>query len=107
MLALMCFADADIDVAVVEVGLGGRLDATNVLTPIVSAITNIALDHAEYLGATLPEIASEKAGILKPGIPAMTAERDPDLLGLLHARAAAAGATLASLDEVTEVQSAS
>ncbi len=105
VLALLCFADADIDVAVVEVGLGGRLDATNVITPVAVAITNIALDHAEYLGATLPEIAREKAGILKPRIPAVTAERDPDLLRLLHARAAEVGTELAGMDEVAETLS--
>lgn len=105
VLALLCLAEAEVDVAVVEVGLGGRLDATNVITPVAAAITNIALDHAEYLGATLPEIALEKAGILKAGIPAVTAERDPDLLGLLQARAAEVGAPLTPLDQLAEALS--
>ena len=106
VLALLCFADADVNVAVVEVGLGGRLDATNVITPVAVAITNIALDHAEYLGSTLPEIAREKAGILKPGVPAVTAERDSGLLKLLRVHAAQVGASLAPLEELTEVLSA-
>jgi dihydrofolate synthase/folylpolyglutamate synthase len=63
------FRQAEVAVAVCEVGLGGRLDATNVLTPMVSAITSIAFDHQRYLGDTLPEIAFEKAGIIKPGVP--------------------------------------
>ncbi|CAN5850818.1 folylpolyglutamate synthase/dihydrofolate synthase family protein [soil metagenome] len=105
VLALLCFAEAEVDVAVVEVGLGGRLDATNVITPVAAAITNIALDHAEYLGGTLPEIALEKAGILKPAVPAVTAESDPDLLRLLQARADELGTRLQSLDELTETLS--
>ena len=68
-LALLYFADSDVEVAVVEVGMGGRLDATNVLTPLVSAITNISLDHQLYLGNTIGSIATEKAGIIKPQVP--------------------------------------
>ncbi|MCH9016315.1 MAG: bifunctional folylpolyglutamate synthase/dihydrofolate synthase, partial [Chloroflexi bacterium] len=68
-MAFQCFAEERTDVQVIEVGLGGRLDATNVMTPLVTAITNIAMDHSEYLGETLPEIAVEKAGIVKKGVP--------------------------------------
>jgi dihydrofolate synthase/folylpolyglutamate synthase len=72
-LAFMHFAREKVDVAVVEVGLGGRLDATNVLNPLVSVITSLSLDHMILLGDTLPEIAAEKGGIMKPGIPVVTA----------------------------------
>ena len=76
-LAFAYFAAEKVDIAVIEVGLGGRLDATNILTPILSVITNIGLDHTEYLGHTLPEIAAEKAGIIKPGVPCVIGETDP------------------------------
>lgn len=78
------FADHKVDVAVVEVGLGGRLDATNVITPLVSVITNIDYDHTEYLGNTLKDIATEKAGIIKPGIPVVTAEDKPEALEVIQ-----------------------
>ena len=94
VLAFDAFRAADIDVAVVEVGLGGRLDATNVVEPLVTGITNIALDHAEYLGDTLPEIAREKAGIIKPGVPCVTAVTEPDILTELEGRATGVGAPL-------------
>jgi dihydrofolate synthase/folylpolyglutamate synthase len=68
-MAFQHFADSGIDVAVVEVGLGGRFDATNVVTPMASSVTTIAFDHQEYLGNTLSSIAFEKAGIIKPGVP--------------------------------------
>ncbi|MFV1979773.1 MAG: folylpolyglutamate synthase/dihydrofolate synthase family protein [Rhodothermia bacterium] len=71
-MALLYFAEHRVDLGVVEVGMGGRLDATNVVTPEVSVITNIGFDHTEHLGATLSEIASEKAGIIKPGIPVVS-----------------------------------
>jgi len=68
-LGFLYFAERQVDTAVVEVGLGGRLDCTNVLTPLVSAITSIGLDHTEILGDTIEKIAAEKAGIIKPGVP--------------------------------------
>jgi dihydrofolate synthase/folylpolyglutamate synthase len=68
-LALQYFAEAQVDIAVLEVGLGGRFDATNVVTPVACAVTTIALDHQEYLGTTLSSVAYEKAGIVKPRIP--------------------------------------
>jgi dihydrofolate synthase/folylpolyglutamate synthase len=77
-LAFWCFAQSGIDIAIVETGMGGRLDATNVLDPIISVITNIALEHQEYLGDTLQEIAAEKAGIIKHGRPLVLGEREPD-----------------------------
>jgi dihydrofolate synthase / folylpolyglutamate synthase len=68
-LALLWFAAEKVDVAIMEVGMGGRLDATNVITPMVGVITNVSLDHQAYLGDTLAEVAVEKAGIIKPGVP--------------------------------------
>lgn len=91
-LAFHLFQRRRVDVAVIEVGLGGRLDATNVLTPLLTAITNIAKDHSEYLGETLPEIAAEKVGIVKKGVPLLTAESDASLLDLLAAACTRAGA---------------
>jgi dihydrofolate synthase/folylpolyglutamate synthase len=87
VLGFHLFQKMEVDFGLVEVGLGGRLDSTNVITPRVVAITNVALDHAEYLGFTLEEIAGEKAGIIKPGIPIMTAERDPVLREIFRSRA--------------------
>ena len=75
-MAFKYFADQKIDIAVIEVGLGGRLDSTNIIKPKVSVITNIALDHTNLLGTTLPAIAKEKAGIIKEGIPAIVGIRD-------------------------------
>ena len=77
-LAFDYFAREQVDIAVVEVGLGGRLDATNIITPLVSVITNIGFDHTEFLGHTLKDIAREKAGIIKPGVPCVIGETDPE-----------------------------
>jgi dihydrofolate synthase/folylpolyglutamate synthase len=74
-MAFSYFAEQKVDIAIIEVGLGGRLDSTNIITPELSVITNISLDHTNMLGNTLPEIAFEKAGIIKPGIPAVIGER--------------------------------
>ncbi len=93
-IGLLAFADAGVDVAVIEVGLGGRLDSTNVIAPQLAIITNIALDHADYLGHTLTAIAGEKAGIIKPGVPLLTAEQDAGILSLFLARANAVGAPM-------------
>ncbi len=82
-VAFHLFARDPVDVAVVEVGLGGHLDATNVLTPLLTAITNVAKDHSEYLGESLDDIAREKAGIIKAGVPLLTAESDERLLSIL------------------------
>lgn len=79
-LGLAYFAEQAVDVAVIEVGLGGRLDSTNVITPEVSAITEIQLEHTQILGDTLGKIAREKAGIFKPGVPALTVPQKPEVL---------------------------
>ncbi|MBI3248572.1 MAG: bifunctional folylpolyglutamate synthase/dihydrofolate synthase [Deltaproteobacteria bacterium] len=78
LLAFRTFADQQVDIAVVEVGLGGRLDATNVLSPLVSIITSIGLDHQAYLGPTLAHIAREKGGIMKPKIPVVLGKMDAE-----------------------------
>ncbi|HET9439126.1 MAG TPA: folylpolyglutamate synthase/dihydrofolate synthase family protein [Longimicrobiales bacterium] len=89
-IGLLAFAEVGIDLAVVEVGLGGRLDATNVIQPELTIITNIAFDHRDYLGDTLEAIAIEKAGIIKNGIPLLTAEQGFEALNVFRARAAQA-----------------
>ena len=92
-LALLHFARAGVDVALIETGLGGRLDSTNVVAPRVAGVTCIGFDHMEYLGPTLQAIASEKAGIFKQGIPAVIGEPDADVRGWLAAHARRAGAS--------------
>jgi dihydrofolate synthase/folylpolyglutamate synthase len=92
-MALEYFAARSVDVAVVEVGLGGRTDATNIVTPLVAGVTSIGLDHTEYLGTTVEQIAAEKAGIFKQGRPAIIGERDDALAHVLVDRARAADAT--------------
>ncbi|MBR5720234.1 MAG: bifunctional folylpolyglutamate synthase/dihydrofolate synthase, partial [Bacteroidales bacterium] len=78
VLAVKYFVDMKVDYAVIEVGLGGRLDSTNVITPLVSMITNIGFDHTQFLGNTLPAIAFEKAGIIKKNVPAVIGETQPE-----------------------------
>ena len=77
-LAFKYFAEQKVDVAVIEVGLGGRLDCTNIITPDISIITNISFDHVQYLGDTLAKIAGEKAGIIKHGVPVVIGEKHPE-----------------------------
>ena len=88
-LAFWYFAQQQVDIAVVEVGLGGRLDSTNILTPLVSVITNIGIDHTEFLGDTLAQIAEEKAGIMKPHVPCVIGETHPETQEVFLARAGA------------------
>ncbi|MDN5746889.1 MAG: dihydrofolate synthase, partial [Nocardioidaceae bacterium] len=94
-MAYAAFADAPVDVAVVEVGMGGSWDATNVIEPDVAVITPIAVDHARFLGATPVEIAGEKAGIIKAGTRAVLAEQSADVAAVLLERAAEVGASVA------------
>ena len=88
-LAFWYFAQQQVDIAVVEVGLGGRLDSTNILTPLLSVITNIGIDHTEFLGDTLTQIAGEKAGIMKPHVPCVIGETHPETQEVFLARASA------------------
>jgi dihydrofolate synthase/folylpolyglutamate synthase len=84
-IALQYFREQDVEIVVWETGLGGRLDATNVVTPLVSVITNIAFDHTQYLGETLSEIAYEKCGIIKPRMPVVTASNAREALAVIQA----------------------
>ncbi len=86
-LAFADFAARGAEIAVVEVGLGGRLDSTNVVRPLVSGVTKIERDHMKYLGDTLEQIAAEKAGIAKPGVPFVIGESDPGLVEVLRREA--------------------
>jgi dihydrofolate synthase / folylpolyglutamate synthase len=86
-MAFEYFARARVEFSVFEVGLGGRLDATNILTPVVSIITRVDFDHENFLGHSLAEIAAEKAGILKPNVPVILAEQKPEALEVIRARA--------------------
>lgn len=90
-LAFAYFVKEQVDIAVVEVGLGGRLDSTNVLTPLLSVITNIGFDHTEFLGNTLPKIAREKAGIIKQNIPVVIGETHPQTMNVFLDRARECG----------------
>ena len=98
-LAFAYFVREKVDIAVVEVGLGGRLDSTNVLHPILSVITNIGLDHTEFLGTTLAAIASEKAGIIKPRVTCIIGERNEETEPVFRERAAACEAELVFADQ--------
>jgi dihydrofolate synthase/folylpolyglutamate synthase len=86
-MAFWFFADEEVDVAVVETGLGGRLDSTNIITPEISVITNIGFDHTEFLGNGLDRIAFEKAGIIKPGLPVVVGEKHEQTTGVFVAKA--------------------
>jgi dihydrofolate synthase / folylpolyglutamate synthase len=103
-MAFLVLAEAGVDVVVAEVGLGGRLDATNVLDPLVTCVTSVGLDHQEYLGDTLEDIAREKAGIFKSGVPAITGVRQPELVEILRDRAVEVGAPFVQLDDVAAIQ---
>jgi dihydrofolate synthase/folylpolyglutamate synthase len=86
-MAFTWFAEQQVDLAVIEVGMGGRLDATNVITPLLSVITNIDLEHTEFLGTTLELIAAEKAGIIKQGVPVVTGVVQPEVVAVLEREA--------------------
>ena len=86
-LAFKYFADCEVDVAVIEVGLGGRLDCTNIISPVLSVITNISLDHVALLGDSFSKIASEKAGVIKPQIPVVIGEYNEETLPVFRAKA--------------------
>ena len=98
-LAFDYFAREQVDIAVIEVGMGGRLDSTNVITPLLSIITNIGLDHTQFLGDTLEKIAAEKAGIIKEGVPVVIGETQPETKPVFEAVAAAHHAPITFADE--------
>ena len=93
-MAFDWFAQQQVDVAVVEVGLGGRLDCTNIITPSLCVITNISLDHTQFLGDTTAKIAAEKAGIIKPGVPVVVGEADEQTRPVFEAKAHETGAPI-------------
>lgn len=103
-MAFDFFAKEQVDVAIVEVGLGGRLDSTNVIIPLLSVITNISYDHQNLLGETLPEIAGEKAGIIKPGVPVVIGETHPGSAPVFLRKAKEMGAPVFFADQHFEVQ---
>ncbi len=95
--AFRYFHQRGVDIAIIETGLGGRLDSTNVVVPLCSVITDISMDHAHILGGTLPAIAREKAGIIKTGVPAVTSNLDPDVITVLDEEAISKNAPLLRL----------
>jgi dihydrofolate synthase / folylpolyglutamate synthase len=99
ILALRYFREQHCQLVIWETGLGGRLDATNIVTPLASVITNIQLDHEQWLGSTLAQIAAEKAGIIKPGVPVITATDDPGALEVIQSTACRQGARLTRVGE--------
>ncbi len=93
-MAFKYFSDMQVDIAVIEVGLGGRLDCTNIITPVLSVITNISYDHTQFLGNTLGKIANEKAGIIKGDVPVVIGETTPGIRPVFEKRAAAMNAPI-------------
>lgn len=105
-LAFQYFAEEKVDVVVIEVGLGGRLDCTNIISPDLSIITNISFDHIQFLGNTLPKIALEKAGIIKPNVPAIIGEAgEKDVREVFEKKAKEVGARLVFAEEEEELLS--
>jgi dihydrofolate synthase/folylpolyglutamate synthase len=102
-MAFSYFAEEEVDIAVIEVGLGGRLDSTNIITPEVSLITNIGLDHTQFLGDTLEKIALEKAGIIKPKVPVVISETQPETKMIFNLIAHQLKSNIVFADEVPAV----
>ncbi len=105
-MAFRYFADMDVDIAVVEVGLGGRLDCTNIITPLLSIITNISTDHTQLLGDTLAQIAAEKGGIIKRGVPVVIGEAIPETRPVFDQLAQEAEAPIHYAEDESEVLTA-
>jgi dihydrofolate synthase/folylpolyglutamate synthase len=104
-IGFLTFAEEAVDIALIECGLGGRLDSTNVLMPVLSVITRIQKDHTKLLGDTLASIAAEKAGILKPGVPAITLKQDDEVARVLEETAARVGTTIKTVEKEVEFSS--
>lgn len=104
-MAFRYFAEQNVDYAVIEVGLGGRLDCTNIITPILSVITNISLDHTNFLGDTLEKIAKEKAGIIKENIPVIIGETTSETMPVFRTKADLMHADITFADSDDEIQS--
>ena len=105
MMAFDWFARCSVDYAVIEVGMGGRLDSTNIITPELAVITNISKDHTQFLGKTLPKIANEKAGIIKPGVPAVVGEADGEVREVFEERGSETGTTVLFAEDMHPLQS--
>ena len=105
-MAFQYFAEQHIDIAVVEVGLGGRLDCTNIITPLLSIITNISFDHTQFLGTTLAQIAAEKAGIIKPGIPVVIGEHNAETRPVFESKAKEGTSPIVFAEDQPEITSA-
>ena len=105
-MAFKYFADMKVDIAVIEVGLGGRLDCTNIITPILSIITNISFDHTQFLGDTLAKIAGEKAGIIKSGVPVVIGEANGETRPVFEAKARECHAPIVFAEDSCEILSA-
>lgn len=105
-IAFKYFADENVDFAVIEVGLGGRLDCTNIITPVLSVITNISLDHTQFLGDTLAKIAGEKAGIIKPGVPVVIGETTTETKPVFAHKAEEMNARIFFAEDEKEIVSA-
>ena len=103
VMALKFFAEQECDLVIWETGLGGRLDATNIVTPLASVITNIAFDHQQWLGDTLAKIAAEKAGIIKPGVPVVTATDEPEALAVIGKTAQERNAPLITVGQASRL----
>lgn len=104
VMAFDHFARERVDIAIVEVGLGGRLDSTNIITPLLSVITNISYDHQNMLGDTLELIAGEKAGIIKPGVPVVIGETHPESAPVFLKKAAETGSAITFADQVFDIR---
>ena len=105
-MAFKYFKDRNVDIAIIEVGLGGRLDCTNIITPLVSVITNISYDHTQFLGNTLAEIAGEKAGIIKKGVPVIIGESNEETRPVFEAKAREMNAPIVFAEDKPEIASA-
>ena len=105
-MAFKYFADMEVDIAVIEVGLGGRLDCTNIITPILSVITNISFDHTQFLGNTLAKIAGEKAGIIKPNVPVVIGENHPETRPVFTQKAEQLSSPITFAEDTPEVTEA-
>ena len=103
VMALTYFAEQECELVIWETGLGGRLDSTNIVLPLASVITNIAYDHQQWLGNTLAEIATEKAGIIKPGVPVLTAANGPEALAVIERIARERNAPLTCVGQVSRL----
>ena len=102
-LAFKYFAEEQVDIAIIEVGLGGRLDSTNIITPIISLITNISYDHQDLLGNSLEQIAQEKAGIIKPDVPVVISKTQPEIAQVFEEVASNNQAVIYFADQILEI----